>query len=140
MVHYLLICWCHPHRYNIIYKFIHNVYDNPRKHRLSHHYFWKSIACAWINPGKYSVEEFEVQPEITAPRRKFKLDLSSSWLVSIITQDKAWQRWIITRKATKKICTVDDNNLTPHRYLYLTWKNNWTPSIFSWMEGKVHPS
>ena len=56
-----------------------------------HHYFRKEIACAWINPKKYNVEEFEVYSEIPAPRRKRRLDLSSSCLVSTMTSDRAWK-------------------------------------------------
>ena len=46
----------------IIYVCIHNRHGTPRKHRLSHHDFRTLIACAWINPEKYSTEEFEIQP------------------------------------------------------------------------------
>ena len=38
----------------IIYICIHNMHGTPMKHRLSHHYFIKEVACAWINPEKYS--------------------------------------------------------------------------------------
>ena len=64
----------------IIYICIHNMHGTLMKHRLSHHYFRKVIACAWINPKKYSAESFEVQSEIRSPRRKRKLQLSSSFL------------------------------------------------------------
>ena len=49
------------------------MYDTPRKYGLSHHYFLTSITRAWINPGLYSSEEFEVQTEIIALRIKIKL-------------------------------------------------------------------
>ena len=62
----------------IIYICINNMHGTPRKHRWSHHDFRKSIQRAWINPEKYSAEEFEVQPEIPDNRRKIKLILSSS--------------------------------------------------------------
>ena len=44
----------------MIYICIHNMHGATRKHRLSHHDFRESIAFAWINPEKYSAEEFEV--------------------------------------------------------------------------------
>ena len=53
------------------------MHDNPRKHILSND-FRKAMVCVCINTEKYSAEEFEVQSEIPAPRRKRKLKLSSS--------------------------------------------------------------
>ena len=38
---------------------------------------------------KYSAEDFEVQLEIPDPRRKIKLDLPSSVLVSTMTPERA---------------------------------------------------
>ena len=42
-------------------------------------------------PGKYSAEEFEVQPELPYPRRKIKLNLSSSCSVSTMAPDRSRQ-------------------------------------------------
>ena len=63
----------------------------PRKHRLSHCHFRKAMACGWINPEKYSAEEFEVHSEIPAPRRKREFDLSSSCSVPTMKQDRLRQ-------------------------------------------------
>ena len=54
----------------------------PRKHIME-------IGCEWINPEKYSAEEFEVYLDIPAPKIKIKLDLSSSCSVPTMTPDIA---------------------------------------------------
>ena len=84
----------------IIYMFIHNMYGNPRKNILSHNDFINSMACAWINPEKYSAEEFKAQPKIPAPRRKIKFELYSSCLVSKMTPCISWKLWMSTRITT----------------------------------------
>ena len=83
----------------IIYILIHNMHGNPKKHRLSHQDFRKSILCAWIKTEKYSSEKFEVQSEILSLRRKRKLDLSSYCSVSIMKPDRAWKGRISIRTA-----------------------------------------
>ena len=63
---------------SIIYICMHNMHGTPMKHILSHHDFINAIEFVWIDPEKYNAGEFDVQSEIPAPRRKIKLDLSSS--------------------------------------------------------------
>ena len=75
------------------------MHGTPRKHIWSHRDFRKAISCAYIKQEEYSEEEFEVQSEIPALRRKIILDVSSSCSVSIMTPDRAWQGQIRIRTA-----------------------------------------
>ena len=126
----------------IIYTCIHNMNSNPRKPILSHHDFRKATSCELINLEKYNAGEFEVQSDILYPRRKGKLDLSSSCPVSTMTPDRSWQGWISSEPPQyPRKSNVDDNNLAPHEDLYFQPPENNGPTfIFSWREVKVQPS
>ena len=62
--------------------------------------FIKEISCVWVNPEKYSAEGFEVQSDIPSPRRKIKLELSSSCSVFKTTPDISRQELISIKTFT----------------------------------------
>ena len=93
------------------------MHGTPIKHRLYHHGFRKAIACAWINPEKYSTEEFEGQPEIPYLRIKRGLGLSLSCLVSTMTHEK--DESASEPPQHPETSNVDDSNLTSHGGLLL---------------------
>ena len=48
----------------------------PIKNWWYHHDFRKTMSCEWINLEEYNAEGFEVQLEISSPRRKRKIGIA----------------------------------------------------------------
>ena len=95
------------------------MHGNPRKRIIYNIKFRKEIKCAWINQASYNAEEFEVQPEIPAPRRKRNFHPSSSLLVSKTTpQHNKGKSESETPQYPNKT-NVNENNLDLHGALSL---------------------